>query len=134
MVGWHHRLSGHVFEQTPGDSTGQGSLVCCSSWGRKYLTWLCNCTQQCLYHVDLINICTHMLCRTHTHTRIYCIWLKITGLYLGVKLHLYQGEHIRLYQYCLTSKFDKGMFWEFSRLFILIFFMLQNFCFSLHVF
>ena len=28
MVGWHHRLSGHEFEQTLGDSEGQGSLVC----------------------------------------------------------------------------------------------------------
>ena len=33
MVGWHHRLNGH--EQTPGDSEGQGSLACCSPWGRK---------------------------------------------------------------------------------------------------
>ena len=32
MVGWHHQLNGHEFEQTPGDSEGQGSLVCCSSW------------------------------------------------------------------------------------------------------
>ena len=29
MVGCHHRLNEHVFEQTPGDSEGQGSLVCC---------------------------------------------------------------------------------------------------------
>ena len=28
MVGWHHRLNGHESEQTPGDSEGQGSLVC----------------------------------------------------------------------------------------------------------
>ena len=35
MVGWHLWLSGHEFEQTLGDSEGQGSLVCCSSWGRK---------------------------------------------------------------------------------------------------
>ena len=35
MVGWHHRLSEHEFEQTPGDSEGQGSLACCGSWGRK---------------------------------------------------------------------------------------------------
>jgi len=27
MVGWHHQLNGHEFEQTPGDSKGQGSLV-----------------------------------------------------------------------------------------------------------
>ena len=33
MVGWHHWLSGHEFEQTPEDSEGQGSLACCSPWG-----------------------------------------------------------------------------------------------------
>ena len=31
MVGWHHRLHGHEFEQTLGDSEGQGRLACCSS-------------------------------------------------------------------------------------------------------
>ena len=35
MVGWHHRLNGHEFEQTLGDSEGQGSPVCCSPWGHK---------------------------------------------------------------------------------------------------
>ena len=35
MVGWHHQLSGHEFEQTPGDSGGQESLACCSPWGHK---------------------------------------------------------------------------------------------------
>ena len=37
MVGWHHRLDGHEFEQTPGDGDGQGSLACCSPWGHKEL-------------------------------------------------------------------------------------------------
>ena len=37
MVQWYHRLSGHEFEQTPGDSEGQGSLGCFSPWGRKEL-------------------------------------------------------------------------------------------------
>ena len=32
-----HQLNGHEFEQIPGDSEGQGSLVCCSSWGHKEL-------------------------------------------------------------------------------------------------
>jgi len=36
-VGWHHRLDGHEFEQAPGVGEGQGSLVCCSRWGRKEL-------------------------------------------------------------------------------------------------
>ena len=35
MVGWHHRLKGHEFEQTPGDSEGQGRLACISPWGHK---------------------------------------------------------------------------------------------------
>ena len=35
MVGWHHRLSGHGFEQTLGDDEGQGSLMCCSAWDHK---------------------------------------------------------------------------------------------------
>ena len=35
MVGWHHRLNGHKFEQTPGDSEGQGSLLCYSPRGHK---------------------------------------------------------------------------------------------------
>ena len=35
MVGWHHRLNGHEFKQALRDSEGQGSLVCCSSWGCK---------------------------------------------------------------------------------------------------
>ena len=35
MVVWHHRLSGHEFEQVPGTGDGQGSLACCSPWGRR---------------------------------------------------------------------------------------------------
>ena len=37
MIGRHHQLDGHEFEQTWEDSEGQGSLVCCSPWGRKEL-------------------------------------------------------------------------------------------------
>ena len=35
MVGWHHQLDGHEFEQAPGVSDGQGSLVCYSPWGHQ---------------------------------------------------------------------------------------------------
>ena len=37
MVGYHHWLYGHKFEQAPGVGDGQGGLVCCSSWGHKEL-------------------------------------------------------------------------------------------------
>ena len=35
IAGWHHQLNGHEFEQTPGDSEGQGNLARCSPWGCK---------------------------------------------------------------------------------------------------
>ena len=35
MVGWHHQLNGHEFEQAPGVREGQGGLACCSPWGHK---------------------------------------------------------------------------------------------------
>ena len=37
MVGWHHQLDGHEFEQALGDGEGQGSLASCSPWGFKEL-------------------------------------------------------------------------------------------------
>ena len=35
MVGWHHQLNGHEFEQTLRGGGGQGGLACCSPWGHK---------------------------------------------------------------------------------------------------
>ena len=37
MVGWHHRLNEHEFEQALGVGDGQGGLACCSPWGHKEL-------------------------------------------------------------------------------------------------
>ena len=42
IVGWHHRLDGHEFEQAPGVGDGQGGLACCSPWGCKERTRLSN--------------------------------------------------------------------------------------------
>ena len=50
MVGWHRWINGHEFEQTLGDSEGQGSLACCSPWGRKELNtteWLSSNNNGC---------------------------------------------------------------------------------------
>ena len=44
MVGWHHWLNGHEFEQALGVRDGQGSLVCCSPWGHSR-TWLSDWTE-----------------------------------------------------------------------------------------
>ena len=46
MVGWHHQLDGHGFEQAPGVGDGHESLACCSPWGHKESEWLSNWTGQ----------------------------------------------------------------------------------------
>ena len=60
MVGWHHQLNGHEFEQALGVGEGQGSLACCSPWGRREsdMTEQLNWTKlSCLLEVkDLIII------------------------------------------------------------------------------
>ena len=52
-VGWHHRLNGHEFEQAPEVGDGQGSLACCSPWGRKEsdTTEQLNWTESCPWHL-----------------------------------------------------------------------------------
>ena len=55
MVGWHHRLDGHEFEQTPGVGDGQGSLACCSPWGHKELD-----TAEQLIASESFMHCTHV--------------------------------------------------------------------------
>ena len=37
MVGWHHQVNGHEFEQAPGDGRGQRNLACRCPWGRREL-------------------------------------------------------------------------------------------------
>ena len=49
MVGWHHRHNGNEFEQVPGDSEGQGNLMCCSPWGDK-----CSDTTEWLNNNDIL--------------------------------------------------------------------------------
>ena len=48
MVAWHHQLNGHEFEQALGVGEGQGSLVCCSPWGRRVgYDWATEQQQSC---------------------------------------------------------------------------------------
>ena len=65
MVGWHHQPDGHEFEQDPELGDGQGSLACCSTWGRKesdtteQLNWL-DYIQQCVYVNPKLLIYSHV--------------------------------------------------------------------------
>ena len=55
MVGWHHRLNGHEFEETLGVGDGQGGLECCHPWGRKEL----DTTERLNWTGSLFLFCRH---------------------------------------------------------------------------
>ena len=58
IVAWHHRLNGHEFEQTPGESEGQGSLVCCSPWDAKSQKLLNNWITVYARHLSVNRCCS----------------------------------------------------------------------------
>ena len=68
MGGWHRRLNGHEFEQAPGDSEGQGSLVCCSPWGRKESDTTEQLNNNHIYTFIFLGACIFKL--EHIHTKI----------------------------------------------------------------
>ena len=56
MLGWHHQLNGHKFEQAPGDGEGKGSLTCCSPWGGRFgHNWATEQQQRAVMNVILFS-------------------------------------------------------------------------------
>ena len=78
MVGWHHLLNGHEFEQTQGDSEGQGSLVCYSLRGCNQLDMtgpLNNNHEKCAVVLLFVPLFLWVLWKFPFHHHIYEIWL-----------------------------------------------------------
>ena len=69
MVGWHHRLNGHEFQQALGDGEEQGSLVCCSPWGYKES----DMTEQLNNNIFFTHIILHII---YVIYFIYFIYIK----------------------------------------------------------
>ena len=68
MVGWHHQLNGHKFEQTLGDNEKQVSLVCCSPWGPREsdkTEWLNNNTLKKIFKINKEYIGLTLSPKTH---------------------------------------------------------------------
>ena len=82
MVGWHHWLNGQEFEQTPGNSEGQGSPACCSPWVAKGRTWLSDWTttkrtqKQGHTHIHWLNVHSHRLTLTETQSYRWCAYTQ----------------------------------------------------------
>ena len=87
MVGWHHWLNGHEFEQTLGAGDGQGGLACCSPWGRKEsdMTEWMNWTElNCVKHKRSLNKC-HVLKEGKTGS--CCFNLEVKSVILSDSLN-----------------------------------------------
>ena len=80
MVGWHHWLSGHEFDQTQGDSEGQGSLACCSSWSCKEL----DMSEQLNSNNNQQNHLLKIQIPTLRHLKLLCQWAVQDLTFLGL--------------------------------------------------
>ena len=80
MVGWHHQINGHEFEQALGDNRGQGNLACCSPGGCKEL----DMTQRM------------------NNTKNVDVWLKLTQYYKAIILQLEKKTVIASYTSLLS--------------------------------
>ena len=81
IVGWHHQLNGHESEQTPEASEGQGSLLCCSSWGDRVRHDLAT-EQWLLYCSSLESACSSVfkIClEVNMKKRKLQMWTSTTG-------------------------------------------------------
>ena len=87
MIGWHHRLNEHESEQTSGDGKGQGSLVCCSPWGRKEsdTTERLNNEQQRVCASMYMNINIYVL-QPVRHASVY---MRVDMIYITVCISVY---------------------------------------------
>ena len=85
-IGWHHRLSGHEFEQAPGVGDGQGSLVCCSPWSRRVgHDWKTTTKMQEMYRKLIPPAST--LCRKNL---LLTDWYNLSGF------RRYQHKHLHV--------------------------------------
>ena len=118
MVGWHYRLNGCEFEQTPGDSGGQGSLACCSPWScRVRDDWVTEQQQQqktmCVSHPENPGL---QLCFNWLWLCIIFIWKvsKILELsrrwawrnfkcYTGLWASVYANTHVYMHTWKLRG-------------------------------
>ena len=104
MVGWHYQLSGHEFEQALGDGEGQGSLACCSLWGRKESGTTQGLSNNNLRYAYLSSVFGEMSVKVFGPVLncVICVPLFIFSLKLNQTF-----QHIHLV--CMASVFSKQL-------------------------
>ena len=108
MVGWHHRLSGHEFEWTPGVGDGQGGLACCSPCGCKESIQLTDWTGLA-WNVPLVSLIFLEISYLSHSIVFLCFFALITRkAFLSLPLFfgtLHSDGYIFLFLYCLSLLF-----------------------------
>ena len=108
MVGWHHRLNKHEFEQIPEDNEGQGSLACCSPRGHKELDmtyrWN-NHNQPCMTHHFFTDLITAAHPKASRNQVGKCKSIKFLGIQEQYRLLnvLLAHEKESTFYFCLNN-------------------------------
>ena len=118
VVGWHHWLNGHEFEQTLGVGDGQGSLVCCSPWGHKESD-----TNEQLNWTDEWTLVTFSICGRCSLPLLFLLMLlikhgKLKKKFLIFLLNAQYGLKFSQDIYLYFLKFREISFFDFSLLLI----------------
>jgi len=89
MVGWHHQLNGHEFEQAPGVGDEEGILVCYSPWGHNESDMKSNLFLL-YYGCVCVRVCEGMFVHVHTNTCMgnIILWTYLLGHYIWILLDL----------------------------------------------
>ena len=97
LVGWHHWLHEHEFEQDPGVGDGQGSLACCSSQGHKesdtteWLNW------DYIYYILFLELqCFEDLIMHNSTGELWCSFIIRLGWFIfsNIELYIIHNRHI----------------------------------------
>ena len=105
MVGWHHWLDGHEFEQALGDGAGL-CVVCCSPWIAESQTWPSNWTTTVQYLLFSQHLFFCFLTPSYNSVNInfieffsdsHCLWVFCLFLWLIHQLYLYHHTSARSY-------------------------------------
>ena len=88
VVGWHHQLHGHEFEQAPGVDDGQGGLACCSLWGHKESD-----TTERLNWTELNSAYTGMPQGLIFYATLFLFYLPLKCIELNHKILLVRHRH-----------------------------------------
>ena len=89
MVGWHHRLNGHEFEPTLGNSEGQGSLLC-------YSSWVCRVRHDLVTEQKQHKICYYFLCFQNFSFVFFCVCLFWQFDYVSVWLQVCAVDYMSI--------------------------------------